>query len=528
MKIDPMTHGLSRKRDWICTHHASLFMPALLKRIFILVAFAITIYCIPVCSDAAAKDTEAKVNFANDIQTVLARRCYACHGPDLQEGSIRFDDRESLLGEADSGEIPIVIGSADKSELIRRITSTEKYDQMPPEGKRLSEEEVDAFRRWIDGGAKYEKHWAFQPVQNPAPPKVKDVSWSRTSIDRFVLSRLENAGLSPVGEATASELVRRLYLDITGLPPMPETVQKWTEDWSDEKYEELVDRLLSQPSFGERWARVWLDVVRYAETNSFERDNPKPNAFKYRDYVVRAMNEDKAYDQFIREQIAGDELDEISDDSLTATGYYRLGLWDDEPADPKQALFDGFDDLVTTTGQGMLGLTFNCARCHDHKIDPITQKDYYSLVAFMRDVTPYGTRRDQTTNNQVDLDPDIAAQHEDLNARRRELNDLARNMEQEAIKKMDGPDQRATEGRRRAKTLKEKMHLFVDEATFAKYKSIKNDVKELSRKLEELPPRRTTLGLGKVDSTPPDTHILARGSPHAECDVAEPVFPKLL
>ncbi|MFK7735591.1 MAG: PSD1 and planctomycete cytochrome C domain-containing protein [Pirellulaceae bacterium] len=471
---------------------------------------------------------DESVNFANDIQTVLARRCYACHGPDVQEGGIRFDVRDTLLAEADSGEVPILAGNAATSELIRRITSTDEAEQMPPEGKRLTDDEVAAFSLWIDQGAKYEKHWAFQPVQTPEIPSVSNPEWPTTAIDNFVLHRLDSAGLVPASQADKLTLIRRVYLDVTGIPPSPEQIDYWASRWDETSYERLVDKLLADNAFGERWARTWLDVVRYAETNSFERDGAKPNAWKYRDYVIRAMNADKPYSQFVREQIAGDELKEVTDDSLTATGYFRLGLWDDEPADPKQALFDGFDDLVTTTGQGVMGLTFNCARCHDHKIDPITQKDYYSLVAFLRDVTPYGTRGNQAGNNQIDLNLDVAQKHESLNARLRDLGKEIRKIEQATIKKMDAPDQRATEGSRRRATLKRLMSQFTEKEEFAEYQGLKAEQTDLRSKLQSLPRRRTVLGLAKLQSPPPDTHVLGRGSPHAEGEVVPVAFPTML
>jgi hypothetical protein len=273
---------------------------------------------------------------------------------------------------------------------------------------------------------------------------------------------------------------------------------------------------------------MWLDVVRYAETNSFERDGVKPNAWKYRDYVIRAMGSDKPYDQFIREQIAGDELETVTSDSLTATGYYRLGLWDDEPADPLQAKFDGFDDLVTTTSQTFLGLTLNCARCHDHKIDPLTQKDYYRMVAFMRDVTPYGNRGDQSSNNQVDLNPELAARHEALEGRRREIEKTTRRIERDAIKKMSAPDQRETEGVGREKLLAEKLQQYVDKGTWSEYESLKSEFASLSEEMRALPPRETVLGLAKLEPQPETTFVMLRGSPHSPGDAVEPAFPKLL
>ena len=237
-------------------------------------------------------------------------------------------------------------------------------------------------------GAKWEAHWAFEPPQRPAVPEVKNKALVRNPIDAFILAKLEANGLTPNPVAPKAALIRRLYYDLTGLPPTPQEVAEFVADASPQAYENVVDRLLASPHYGERWARHWLDVVRFAETNSFERDGDKPHAWRFRDYVIRSFNADKPYDQFVKEQIAGDEFPNPSADAITATGFYRMGLWDDEPADRLLAKFDGLDDIVTTVGQGFMGLTFNCARCHDHKIDPITQKDYYALVSFFHNITP--------------------------------------------------------------------------------------------------------------------------------------------
>ena len=232
--------------------------------------------------------------------------------------------------------------------------------------------------------------WSFRPVTRPALPVVKRSDWARNPIDAFILARLEADGLAPAPPAGKVALLRRAFYDLTGLPPTPADAEAYLADDSPHAFRRLVDRLLSSPQYGERWARHWLDLVRFAETNSFERDTVKPFAWRYRDYVIRALNDDKPYDQFIREQLAGDELDDVTADSIIATGFYRLGAWDDEPTDRLQARYDELDDIVTTTSQVFLGLTVNCARCHDHKLDPIPQKDYYRLLAFFHGVRPYG------------------------------------------------------------------------------------------------------------------------------------------
>jgi hypothetical protein len=224
-------------------------------------------------------------------------------------------------------------------------------------------------------------HWAFQPVQPLRVPAVKDGAWLRNPIDAFVLARLEARGWKPAAAASGRVLLRRIYLDLLGLPPTPEEQQAFLGDTRPDAWERLVDRLLASPAYGERWGRHWLDVVRYADTNGYERDADKPGAWKYRDWVIRALNADTPYDRLVLEQLAGDELPHAGTDSVLATGFLRLGPWDDEPADPKADRFDQLDDLVSVTAEAFLGLTLACGRCHNHKFEPLTMHDYYRMVA---------------------------------------------------------------------------------------------------------------------------------------------------
>jgi len=227
-----------------------------------------------------------------------------------------------------------------------------------------------------------EELWSLRPVARPAVPATSPNAWMRNPIDAFVLQTLRANGLTPAPEADARTLIRRITFDLTGLPPTPEEIEAFERDHRPDAYERLVDRLLDSPHYGERWGRHWLDLVRYAETHGYERDDPKPNAWRYRDWVVRSFNRDLPYDRFLLEQLAGDELPDASSDSKTATGIYRLGLIDDEPADKVMDRFDQLDDVLKTVGTTMLGLTIHCARCHDHKFDPIRQADYYRFLAF--------------------------------------------------------------------------------------------------------------------------------------------------
>ncbi len=240
--------------------------------------------------------------------------------------------------------------------------------------------------------------WSYRPLTRPDVPTVNDDAWVANPIDAFILSRIEQQGLSPAAEADKVTLIRRAYYDLLGLPPTPEEVAAFVADDAPDAWERLIDRLLESPHYGEKWGRHWLDIVRYAETDSFERDRPKPMAWKYRDYVVRAFNSDKPYDRFIIEQLAGDELPDATVDTLTATGYYRLGIWDDEPTDVKQAQYDDLDGVISTTAQAMLGMTIGCARCHDHKKDPIPQRDYYRFLAFFENIKPYKVNPGNSVN----------------------------------------------------------------------------------------------------------------------------------
>jgi mono/diheme cytochrome c family protein len=352
--------------------------------------------------------------FENKVRPVLVEHCYACHGPaGAAKGDLRVDSRSALLAGGESGPA-VVPKDLDESLLISAI----KYEsyEMPPSGQ-LSEAKIAALVRWVEMGAPWpgaddappqrdhqgsaitsedREYWAFQPILRPSVPDADALQGSETTgaretnaIDAFLLHRLAKEQLAYNRPATRRELIRRAYFDLVGLPPSPSEVDAFVADESPEAYEDLLDRLLASPQYGERWGRHWLDLVRFAQSNGYERDDEKPLAWRYRDYVIRAFNEDKPYDQFVREQLAGDELDEITDDSITATAFYRLGVWDDEPDDRRQAEFDGLDDMVSTVGSAFLGLTLGCARCHDHKFDPVPQEDYYSMVAFLRNVKYY-------------------------------------------------------------------------------------------------------------------------------------------
>lgn len=479
---------------------------------------------------AAGPAAAQNVSFTRDVQPLLAKHCFACHGPDAVEGGVAFHQRHAALAEADSGEYAITPHQPDQSGLIERITTTDPALRMPLDEAPLPEAEVAVLREWIADGAAYEKHWAFVPREKVVPPELADESWVRNPIDRFVFARLEAEGLSPAPPADPQVLVRRVYYDVTGLPPTREQVVEFVRDPSPHAYTRLVDRLLASPHYGEKWARHWLDVVRYAESNSFERDAPKPYAWKYRDYVIRSLNEDKPYDQFVREQIAGDELHPTTSDGIVATGYYRLGAWDDEPADPAQARFDDLDDIVSTTGQAFLGLTVGCARCHDHKIDPFPQKNYYQLLAFFADVTPYALPRDRSAHvhSLWDLSShDVQRRRTKRQAEEKSLLREKTQLEEVAIARMDGPDQPRAEGDERQSLLDAKLleHQTAEERD--RYADVLSELEGVRRDLKEMPEPDWALSLAKCNPHPTPIHVLHRGSPHAPGEAVEPGFPDL-
>ncbi|MBC7529784.1 MAG: DUF1553 domain-containing protein [Chthonomonadaceae bacterium] len=348
-------------------------------------------------SRSASRSATVFPFFETKVRPLLLSSCVSCHGKESPQGGLRLD---------------VALTPAKAQAVIERVKG-EGGKQRMPLGAPLSKDKIADLEAWVKSGAKWgstqtlsapsltergKKHWAFQSLTRPAVPKVKHSAWVQNPIDAFVLKRLEAANLKPNPTASRRELIRRVFYDLTGLPPTPEEVSAFVQDKSLDAYPKLVDRLLASPHYGEKWGRNWLDLVRYAETNSYERDNPKPNISKYRDYVIRAFNEDKPYSRFIQEQLAGDEMPNAAGDAILATAYYRLGIWDDEPADVKQAQFDDLDDLVATTGQTFLGLTLDCARCHDHKLDPIPQKDYYRFLSFFHNINRFknGGATDET------------------------------------------------------------------------------------------------------------------------------------
>jgi mono/diheme cytochrome c family protein len=353
---------------------------------------------LPALIMAAAASAQAldqqPVDFAREVRPLLSDNCFNCHGPDPEsrKGGLRLDGRDFALSPAKSGEVAIIPGKPEESELLLRISSSDKDEMMPPPGehKKLKPEQVDILRRWIKEGANFSGHWAFEPVRAAKIPPVKDPTWPKNEVDRFVLARLEREGLRPSPEEDKARLLRRLSLDLTGLPPTPAEVDAFLADTSPEAYEKAVDRLMASPHFGERLALPWLDLARFADTAGYHNDSLR-DMWLWREWVIDAFNKNKPFDQFTIEQLAGDLLPDATQDQKIASGFHRNVMTSDEGGIIEQEYLNLYVvDRVNTTGVTWLGLTVGCAQCHDHKYDPITAKDYYQLYAFFHNVPEKG------------------------------------------------------------------------------------------------------------------------------------------
>ena len=349
--------------------------------------------------EAAASDAAANMRFFEQkIRPLLAKHCYECHGSEKQKGDLRLDSRAGLLIGGGNGPA-VTPGNPQDSLLMLAVSHADEDLKMPPK-QALPERDIKLLEKWIAQGAPWPgsaaKHgnlskvteedrqwWSFQPIAKPQPPTIQNDNWSRNEIDRFLLAKLKSEGLSPAPPAARRQLIRRLYFDLTGLPPSPADIATFLADKSTNAYSNLVERLLDSPQYGERWGRHWLDVVRYAESDGYRADDYRPHAWRYRDYVVRSFNEDKPFDRFIKEQIAGDEIAPDDPDAVIGTGFLRHGIYEWNQRDAETQREEIMAEMTDVTGEVFLAMSVGCARCHDHKFDPMPRSDYYSLQAFL-------------------------------------------------------------------------------------------------------------------------------------------------
>jgi hypothetical protein len=340
------------------------------------------------------------IDFARDVQPILQKHCYHCHGPEKRESGLRLDRKADALVGGDSGIVLLVGAKAAEGRLIRYVSGQDPKIVMPPKGRdRLSAQQIAVLRAWSEQGLNWPdsadkaiapktSHWSFKPIARPAMPATRHAIWIRNPIDAFVVERLEKESIEPSPESDKRTLIRRLYLDLLGLPPKPGDVEAYVADTRSDAYEQLVDRLLASPHFGERWGRHWLDLVRFAESDGYENDAFRPHAFRYRDWVIEAINRDMPFDQFTIEQLAGDLLPSATLEQKTAAGLQRNTLHNSAGgADKEEFRTKAVKDRANTMGTVWLGLTVGCAQCHSHKYDPLTQREYYGLFAFFNDAT---------------------------------------------------------------------------------------------------------------------------------------------
>jgi len=369
-----------------------------------------------------------KVDFVKDVQPLLATHCYSCHGPEKQKGNFRLDQKKTVL---ESGHI--VPGKSSISVLIHLVAGLDPENVMPPKGSKsgqLTAKQIGILRAWIDQGANWpdsadttvsKTHWAYTPLKKPDVPAVKNKDWVKNSVDAFILAKLETNKMTPTAPADKRTLLRRVSYDLTGLPPPPDEMKVFLEDKREDAYERAVDKLLASPRYGERWARHWMDVVHFAETHGHDQDAPRENAWPYRDYLINAFNNDKPYGRFVEEQIAGDILYWQDPQAVAATGFLAAGPWDEsslkdiqpDTFDNKIAQYLDRDDMITATMSTFAASTVHCARCHDHKFDPISQNEYYSLQAVFAGI--------DKANRPYDPDPKVAKKRVELLLKRWEV-----------------------------------------------------------------------------------------------------------
>ena len=460
------------------------------------------------------------VSFRETVEPMLKAACTTCHSATTHTSGFNLEGVDALLkGGSKFGSKVIVPGNAKSSVLVGYLRGTTQ-PRMPMGGEALPEAQIKAVETWINQGAKIDAvklGWPYTPPTTQKIPVVKNAAWTRNAVDNFVLARLESKGLKPAAPASKIALLRRVYADLIGLPPSPSEASAFLSDPSPNAYPNLVDKLLADPRYGERWARHWLDLVRYADSDGFENDGARPRAWRYRDYVIRAFNQDKPYDRFLKEQIAGDELFPDDADAITATGYARLAPWDTLSTDPPQRRQDFLNDVTDTTGSVMLGLTVGCAKCHNHKYDRITQADYYQMQAFFTPLQWHDARLPNTDADPPDLKPRLSEAQAHLRPLQAEMKTL-KDTHRAAVLALKQPKAKPGE---KVNASDEEIEESIRKTQEARYDELRGQIDRWEREIQPLEPVAEAV---TDDSHPPVTHILLRGSLLTPGPDAPPAF----
>jgi mono/diheme cytochrome c family protein len=478
---------------------------------------------------------ERSIEFAADVWPLLARHCHRCHGPDAQEGGLRLDRKAAALAGGASGPA-IVAGDSAASRLARYVAgAADDGIVMPPEGERLNPDEIGLVRAWIDQGARWPdeladpraaqaaRHWAFQRPVRPHVPPVHNTGWVRNEIDAFVLAKLDAGGIAPSAEADRATLIRRLSLDLAGLPPSPQEVARFVDDPAPDAYERLVDRLLASPHFGERWARHWLDLARYADSSGYEFDQPR-SVWRYRDWVIDAANRDLPFDRFVVEQLAGDLLPAATDAQVIASGFHANAMYD--PGIRHEAVLD----QVNATGTVFLGMTVGCAQCHSHKFDPLSQREYYALYAFFdaATISPFelATPDEKAARDAAQAKVDLLAKERTAyEAELKEsLADWAQSLEPDQRAKLPPPALAALAGDPPQQPSDEQVSqlLAARMAADDKHQALCRQIEACTKQVPVLPATLT------MRAEPRETRLFVRGNPETPGEPVAPAVPAFL
>lgn len=526
------------------------------------------IFLLPTLLNGEAQGQVAKTSRASEsVMVLLETHCIECHGGEKIKGGFDLTTREGLLRGGEGGPA-IVSGNPDESLLYLRVTH-QKEPGMPYKREKLTPVALVQFVEWIKAGVPYDRplnktlasdskskpadftlrdadrqHWAFQPLKPVEPPATRNQSWPKTPVDRFILEALEANGVAPAPVATKEQLIRRVTFDLIGLPPTLDEIDGFANDVSAGAYEKLVDRLLASAHYGERWGRHWLDLARFAESDGFEHDAVRPNAWRYRDYVVKSFNQDKPFDCFIKEQIAGDELYPGDNDALVATAFNLLGPDMVDSADQLQRRHNTLNDMTDTAGLVFLSMTIGCARCHDHKFEPISQRDYYRMQAFFTPATfrndlPIPTKEEQAAYEAALGDYTIRTKSQQEEIAQIELS-YRQKLHDQKLAKLSGEAQlahRTPSAERTAEQLNQiqetsELLKFTDKemanamstADRTKHKRLQDQLKKLPK--PAAPP--TTMALQSTSPSPAKTFVLYRGDPTKPGEAVEPGYPEVL